>query len=161
MLLFPGDHNELRTVLIERPTNNSIHSGQIAFPGGSVDPGDANEISTALRETEEEIGIQATSVEVIGPLSKLFIPASKFLVYPFVGSLDSKPQFRPNPAEVNSVITVSIDELLNLTPVTKAFQTSYGLLQAPCFQLGEHAVWGATAMMLSEFREVLKAVSKV
>ena len=158
LLLFPGNGDELHTILIERPSSNSVHSGQIAFPGGSMDPGDIDEKATALRETEEEIGVPAASITVLGTLSMLFIPASRFLVFPFIGVLKNTPQFRPNPTEVQSLIPLPVAELLAFTPATKSFPTSYGLLKAPYFPVGNFAVWGATAMMLSEFREMVKAV---
>jgi 8-oxo-dGTP pyrophosphatase MutT (NUDIX family) len=156
ILLFPGKNGQLETVLIERPVNESIHSGQIAFPGGSMDAVDINEATTALRETEEEIGIPAATVKVIGKISNLFIPASRFLVHPHIGIVNSTPQFQPNPAEVRSLIFLPVTTLLELVPLIKEFPTSYGKLLAPYFNIGEYAVWGATAMMLSEFREMIK-----
>ncbi len=156
MLLFPDAFNRATTVFIERPINNSIHSGQIAFPGGKEDPTDTSLQHTAIRETEEEIGIPTSDIEIIGKLTSLFIPASNFLVQPYVGLISSTPVFVPNEYEVRSVIPFSIRELLKLQPLTKDFKTSYGNLKAPYFLIEGHSVWGATAMMLSEFRELIK-----
>ena len=154
MLLYPDEKGILTTIFIERPINDSIHSGQIAFPGGKMDDTDANPAETAIRETEEEIGVPKSSIEVIGTLSQLFIPASNFLVIPHIGVIKQQPKFFPNPDEVRSLIPVTISSLLKLKQDIREFPTSYGLLQAPYFALKGHAVWGATAMMISEFREM-------
>ena len=156
ILLYPNEAGQLLTVFIERPVNNSIHSGQIAFPGGKIDPGDESPAAAALRETEEEIGVSKLSVEIIGTLSNLFIPASKFLVIPHVGVVTETPRFQPNPAEVQSVIPASVQKILEMSPAMKEFPTSYGNLMAPYFDLNGHHIWGATAMMVSEFRELLR-----
>ncbi len=158
MLLYPDAHGILTTVFIKRPTDGSIHSGQIALPGGKMDETDANPAHTALRETEEEIGVPSESIEVIGTLSHLFIPASNFLVVPHLGMIISTPKFLPNASEVHSLIPAPVNHLLELQPASKEFPTSYGNLQAPYFDLYGHAVWGATAMMLSEFREMIKGM---
>jgi len=156
MLLFPDESGIMNTVFIERPVNNSVHSGQLAFPGGKVEESDLNPQYTALRETEEEIGIAADQVKIIGTLSSLFIPASNFLVYPHLGIYNSIPDFIPSRDEVKSLLPVTIQHLLSLQPVTKSFQTSYGNLKAPCFEIQNFNLWGATAMMVSEFREMMK-----
>jgi 8-oxo-dGTP pyrophosphatase MutT (NUDIX family) len=158
ILLYPNANGILSTVFIERPVNESVHSGQIAFPGGKIETSDANPQAAALRETEEEIGVPASAVECIGLLTRLFIPASKFLVIPHVGIIGHTPQFLPNPEEVKSIIQVDISELVSVVPGKKVFPTSYGNLEAPYYNIQGHSVWGATAMMLSEFREIIKGV---
>lgn len=158
ILLYPDAKGILSTVFIERPINESVHSGQIAFPGGKIESSDENPQAAALRETEEEIGVPSDAVECIGLLSKLFIPASKFLVIPHIGIISHTPQFLPNPDEVKSVIQVAVADLVAIIPDKKVFPTSYGNLEAPYFDIQGHAVWGATAMMLSEFREIIKGV---
>jgi len=155
MLLYPDQAGILTTIFIERPTDSSIHSGQIAFPGGKMDETDDNPARTAVRETEEEIGVAASSIEIIGTLSQLFIPASNFLVIPHLGVLKQTPTFIPSPGEVQSLIPMHISSLLEMKPSEKEFPTSYGNLLAPYFDFNGHAVWGATAMMLSEFREMI------
>lgn len=156
ILLYPDVKGQLSTIFIERPIDNSIHSGQIAFPGGKMDEEDITPARTALRETEEEIGVPASDIRILGPLSQLFIPASNFLVIPHVGIMETTPGFTPNPDEVQSLIPVHISQLMELKQHSKQFYTSYGLLEAPYFELNGHSVWGATAMMISEFRELLK-----
>ena len=158
ILLYPDEKGLLSTVFIERPVNESVHSGQIAFPGGKIESSDENPRAAALRETEEEIGVPTSAVECIGILSNLFIPASKFLVIPHIGLVAHTPHFLPNPEEVKSVIQVGVSELVSIVPEIKIFPTSYGKLEAPYFNIKGHSVWGATAMMLSEFREILKGV---
>jgi 8-oxo-dGTP pyrophosphatase MutT (NUDIX family) len=158
MLLYPGVAGELCTVFIERPVNDTVHSGQIAFPGGKSDPSDTSLAHTALRETEEEIGITQSQVEILGTLSPLFIPASNFLVHPHIGWMESTPAFRPNPEEVQALIQVPVEGLIALQPERKQFPTSYGLLEAPYFPLEKRVLWGATAMMVSEFREMMRRV---
>jgi len=160
ILLYPDEKGLLSTVFIERPVNESVHSGQIAFPGGKIETSDENPKAAALRETEEEIGVPSSAVECIGLLSQLFIPASKFLVIPHVGIITQTPLFIPNPDEVKSILRVAVSELVAIVPDKKVFPTSYGNLEAPFYNIQGHSVWGATAMMLSEFREILKGVGK-
>ncbi len=155
ILLYPDKQHDLCTIFIERPLDNSIHSGQIAFPGGKMDDTDADAAHTALRETEEEIGISQSDVTLIGTLSQLFIPASNFLVIPYVGMMQTIPRFMPNPEEVRSLIPVHMVTLLSLEKSEKQFPTSYGNLMAPYYDLDGHAIWGATAMMISEFRVMM------
>jgi len=155
MLLYPDSNGVTHTVFIERPISSSVHSGQIAFPGGKVEEHDLNLEQTALRETEEEIGVAGDKIQVLGTLSPLFIPASNFLVQPYIGVCESEPEFIANPDEVKSIIPFSIPELLKMDSVIKTFITPYGNLQAPCFEIYSHDLWGATAMMVSEFREMI------
>ncbi len=156
ILLYPDVKGLLSTIFIEKPIDNSIHSGQVAFPGGKMDEEDITPARTALRETEEEIGVPAEHIQILGPLSQLFIPASNFLVIPHIGIMETMPRFIPNPDEVKSLIPTHVSQLMELKQSTKQFPTSYGILEAPYYELNGHSVWGATAMMISEFRELLK-----
>ena len=131
ILLYPDNNAILTTVLIERPIDNSVHSGQIAFPGGKMDEIDTNPADTALRETEEEIGVASKSIEILGTLSNLFIPASNFLVVPHIGMMASTPEFMPNASEVRSLIPTPVSHILGLQPSHKQFATSKGNLEAP------------------------------
>lgn len=158
ILLYPGEKGELKTVFIQRPINKSVHSGQIAFPGGKFDETDMDLSATALRETNEEIGVNPFDIEVIGTLSELYIPASNFLVHPFVGKLEFTPEFIPNPEEVKSILPATIEEILAFETGHMPFKTAYGNLIAPYFKFQEHAMWGATAMIVSEFREIMKRI---
>lgn len=158
MLLYPGDKDQLKTLLIERTQTRHVHSGQIAFPGGKVEPEDRSVAETALRETEEEVGVPCSSVEIIGQLTPLTIPASRFLVYPHVGVLYSPPEFRLNPLEVQSLLPLNVHTLLDMKPEEHMVTTRYGQLLTPCFPIEHHTLWGATAMMVSEFRVLMQRV---
>ncbi|MFN5325525.1 MAG: NUDIX hydrolase [Bacteroidota bacterium] len=161
MLIFPDEIGVAHTVFMERAHDGSLHSGQIGFPGGGLEHADPSPMHAALREFEEEVGVSESHIEVIGPLTPLFIPASRFMVYPFVGIVHHTPVFTPDPVEVQSLIQTPIKELLTFEIEQGSFPTSYGTLQAPCYRLNEHKLWGATAMIVSEFRILVhKTINK-
>ncbi|BDS12141.1 NUDIX hydrolase [Aureispira anguillae] len=159
MLLLFQKENKWYTVLMERPESPYAHSKQVSFPGGGLEEFDADLAAAALRETEEEFGIPNQNITIIGRLSQLYIPVSNYLVYPFIGYLKTAPTYTPDPNEVAEIIEVQIDDLLNpnLQKLTK-IKTSSGLIlkDVPYFSLNQKIVWGATAMMLSEFVEIVK-----
>jgi 8-oxo-dGTP pyrophosphatase MutT (NUDIX family) len=150
--------NEWRTVLIRRSVNpGDRHSGQVSFPGGRWEESDGALANVALREAEEEIGVPANAVEIIGQLTELYIPVSHFLVYPFVGVLCEPVSFRPQPGEVEGILTPAVSVLgaaasRKVTDITLA--QGYVLRNTPYFDVEGHIVWGATAMILSEFLEL-------
>lgn len=157
ILLFPQD-DKVRTVLIERPVYDGVHSGQVAFPGGKFDPGDAELVNTALRETFEEIGVPGNEITVIGRLTDLYINPSNFLVSPFIGYMKRVPEFVPDAREVNKVITIDLD-LLKDTSIKgmKTITHSSGFkLKTPYYEVEGLTVWGATAMIISELNTVLE-----
>jgi 8-oxo-dGTP pyrophosphatase MutT (NUDIX family) len=156
MLLFPDNDGIMQTVFIERTVNETVHSGQIAFPGGKSEPGDRDTAHTAIRETEEEIGVSQQNITLAGSLSPVFIPVSNYLVHPHVGFVETFPKFLPNAGEVKSIITHDILSLLRMEKERGRFVTSYGYLEAPFFPLKGYKMWGATAMMVSEFRELMR-----
>lgn len=155
ILLFP-ENNDFSFALIERQTYKGVHSGQISLPGGQVEKTDNSLQTTALRETEEEIGIPYSDVNIIGELSSLYIPPSNFNVKPFVGFIDYKPLFNPNFHEVKRIISVPLQELLHPdTATTKTICIHTGeQIDVPCFYPQQAIVWGATAMILNEFKIV-------
>ena len=158
MLLHPQERG-WSTVLIERNIYEGVHSAQIAFPGGKRDPEDIDLMFTALRETHEEIGVHGNDIEVIGELSEVYIPPSKFVVRPFVGVLKSPPVFNPDPREVANVFSWSIDDLLHQNAIKDATVAVGGdnmKLKVKAFEAEGRVVWGATAMMLAEFRHMLQ-----
>lgn len=157
VLLHPAD-GMLRTTLIVRPRYDGVHSGQVAFPGGRREPGDKDLEDTATREMQEEIGVSRNGLEVMGRLSNVYIPPSRSLVTPFVAHIPSPPVYLPDPREVAEVFDASIEEVLDpaaLGRTQRYIDIVRSEASVPCFNLGGHEVWGATAMMLWELRELL------
>ena len=156
ILLFPHE-GEVFFPLTERPEYVGTHSGQISLPGGKAEFGE-DAIATALREGQEEIGIDPAQVQIIGRLSEFFVIPSNFLVTPIVGYIKSKPVFVPDPVEVKKIILGNISALLDDQAIrTKEIVVAGRFhLEAPHFEIEEKIVWGATAMMLNELREILK-----
>ncbi|RZS97857.1 NUDIX hydrolase [Cecembia calidifontis] len=153
MLFYPDMQKQAFVPFIKRPTYPGVHSGQIAFPGGKMEESDADLSVTALRETEEEIGVDASKIQLLGKLSDLYIPPSNFMVSPFVGFTLEQPEFNPDPEEVVRIINCPVGTLLDKSVrKTGMIQGSGGYrLQAPYFDIESEMVWGATAMMLGEF----------
>jgi len=164
--LYADDNNLVRLILILRNTYNGVHSNQIGFPGGRVEEDDKTLFDTAIRETFEEIGIAVEKNELIRELKEIYIPPSNFNVYPFLVLLKNPPSFVKDDKEVKEIITIDLDSLLNckitqtLIPVpTKLneLNTQNDVL-VPTFKLAGYNVWGATAMMLSEIRDLINDV---
>ncbi|WP_439127650.1 NUDIX hydrolase [Polaribacter sp.] len=157
-LFYPNINNQTTFLLTERATYKGTHSAQISFPGGKIDKTDANLKATALREAYEEVGLHPSEIEVIRELTDVFIPPSNFLATPFLGFVNTKPVFKKN-YEVAQTIEVLLEDLLNdNTLTTKALKTSYmNKIDVPCFKLNNYIVWGATAMMLSEIKELFNS----
>ncbi len=156
MLLLWEERSEPHTTLILRNTYKGVHSAQISLPGGKKELSDPNLEFTALRETEEEIGV--TGIKVITELSEIFIPPSKFLVQPYVGYISEPPQYIPDEREVAEVFSIRLRDIINEANVQEtSFPIGDGQLKikAPYFHLNGQVVWGATAMILSEFKDVL------
>ena len=153
LLLLFEKNDELLICLIKRPLNMKHHAGQIAFPGGRIDPGETA-LETALRETWEEIGIAPDNIEVLGSLSELFVDVSGYLIQPFVGWLRGKPFFVLNKAEVEKIIFFPLLKFRNALEETE-LDTVSGRLSVPCFKYEGEVIWGATAMILSEFYDAL------
>jgi 8-oxo-dGTP pyrophosphatase MutT (NUDIX family) len=147
-----------RVVLTRRAATLRNHQGQIAFPGGSQDPGEDLR-AAALRETEEEVGISPAQVEIVGELDLLTTVASRFLVAPFVGVLAARPTFRPNRAEIDRVFDVALEDLLGDDVYREeVWQLPWGERAVPFFELADDTVWGATARILQQLlTEVLAA----
>lgn len=157
ILLYPKG-NDWHTVLIERPVYEGTHSGQIAFPGGKLEDDDPNLVFTALRESEEELGIIPDRVEVLGELTQVFIPPSRFLVQPVVGLYPEQPLFIPDAREVAEVLETPLDWLLDAGRIAEKdiFIPHYNIsIRAPYYNVHGKTVWGATAMMISELVDIL------
>lgn len=162
MLFYPKDGNT-HLILIVRNSYKGVHSSQIAFPGGKYETFDADFKETALRETEEEIGIAPEKIDVIKHFTPMYIPPSNFLVHPFLGISKEELLFYPDSREVADIIELPLSVFLDDGIIIETIlTTSYAdKITVPAFKIGEHLVWGATAMILSELREVLKSAFKI
>lgn len=156
-LFYPNQNNEVTLLLTKRANYNGTHSGQISFPGGKVEQSDLNLKQTALRETFEEVGIIDEDIEVIREFTEVYIPPSNFLVTPFIGIIFNKPVFKVN-SEVAKIIEVPFSKLIDETNIGSIKITNSYMKETsvPCFKIDNSIIWGATAMILSEIREVLK-----
>jgi len=158
LLLYPRQ-DQLHFVLTRRAERLGSHKGQISLPGGRCEPTDRNFVDTALRETFEELGIASETVQVLGQLTPLYVLPSNFMVHPVMGYSDQPPIFVPNSDEVAEVIEVPL--WLVLDPATKGNELRSLISRngqqvlTPHYRIGSHSVWGATAMVLSEFEALL------
>jgi 8-oxo-dGTP pyrophosphatase MutT (NUDIX family) len=160
-LIFPKA-DVLHVVLTRRTDTLRGHSGQISFPGGKRDPEDISFTATALRETCEELGICDDEVEVIGQLSRFYIPPSHFNVYPTVGYIPYEPLFSPNPYEVAEVFSFALNDLLDKRYRDVEYRDFQGIrVKIPFYKVHEHKVWGATAVMLSELEHRLRVALRL
>ena len=159
-LFYPNSNKEACLILILRKTYKGVHSAQIGFPGGKVEQEDINIEATALRETEEEVGVSRDTVSVLKELTEIYIPPSNFFVQPFIAITSKTPNFIAQEDEVEELIEVPLSHFMDdAILTTKILSTSYANnIKVPAFLLNGHTVWGATAMMLSEVRELLKEV---
>lgn len=163
MLLLYPKNKILHIAFTQRKQYEGVHSGQMSFPGGKRDNTDTDLTDTALRETFEEIGIAKHQIELIGRLSELYIPPSNFLVYPSVGFCKQLNGFTPHESEVEKVVEIPVDFFLdnknvNLRTEIKLFNDT--TVHVPAYIFGEHIIWGATAIMLSEFTWVVEQAHK-
>ena len=156
-LIYPIE-NIPHILFIERPVYDGVHSGQIAFPGGKIEQADISVLNAALRETKEEIGIAPESIQVIGPLTEVFVFASNFIVYPFVGLLNEIPDLILEEKEVASVLAIPLYKLFESEIVKeKPIKNALGFtLMAPYYDLEGKTLWGATAMMVSELCTIIR-----
>jgi len=157
-LFYPSISNETHLALILRKTYKGVHSAQIGFPGGKYEVEDNTLQETALRETEEEVGVLRNSVSVLKQLTEVYIPPSDFFVQPFIGLTKRTPQFILQKEEVEELIEVPLlhfmdDEIKTIQTLSTSYAKN---IEVPAFMLNNHLVWGATAMMLNEVREMLK-----
>ena len=159
LLLLYRHEGKLCLVLTRRPETLNSHAGQISFPGGRQEPGESL-AQTALRETFEEVGVPMTEIELLGQLSDTYIPPSDFEVHPFVGVMkgEKRPFFQPNAYEVAEILEVPVNHLLNPNTRKEIMWEFQGEpIDVPYFDVDGHKVWGATAIMLNEFIERLRA----
>ncbi|MFD1294324.1 NUDIX hydrolase [Lutibacter holmesii] len=158
-LFYPSSNNETHFLLTKRASYKGTHSAQISFPGGKHEQKDTSLQQTALRETYEEVGVTTNEITIIKEMTNVYIPPSNFLVTPYIGFSNNSPIFTKN-HEVEELIPVSLDDFLHNTTISNTtLSTSYATeITVPCFKLNSYIVWGATAMMLNEIRELLKNI---
>jgi 8-oxo-dGTP pyrophosphatase MutT (NUDIX family) len=157
--LYPLNGN-VHTVLMKRPDYIGAHSGQVSFPGGKKEPNDPDIVTTALREAQEEVAISPQDVQVLGQLTELYIPASNFLVHPVIGLLDHVPHLIPDAHEVERILLPNLAHFLRSDIVgEKVIPIRENLtVRAPYYDVEGQTVWGATAMIISEFAQVLRDI---
>ncbi|EPR70689.1 putative nudix hydrolase YeaB [Winogradskyella psychrotolerans RS-3] len=160
-LFYPNTNDETYLVLILRKTYKGVHSAQVGFPGGKYEDEDDNDLMvTAIRETEEEIGVNPLHIDVLKKMSPLYIPPSNFMVHPYIGISKEYLIFTKQDEEVEAIIEVSLSDFLSdnkmlNTRVPTSFNEE---VDVPAFKFNGHIVWGATAMMLGEIKDLLKQV---
>ena len=157
LLLYPYS-NSINFCLTQRNKYNGPHSNQISFPGGKKEGNESLE-TTALRETEEEIGIKQNKIEILGKLTNVYVPPSNMLIHPYVGYLNELPKFKTNEREVKKLINIDFTELLKKDIIQKK-QMKLGdkkqEIEVPYLAIKNEIVWGATSVILNEFRKMLQ-----
>jgi 8-oxo-dGTP pyrophosphatase MutT (NUDIX family) len=150
ILIYPGPGG-LSIPLTIRRDDLPHHPGQISLPGGAIDPGEEPP-DAALREAYEEIGVRREAIRLVGALSSLWVVVSGFVVHPFVGVTDERPDFQPHVHEVAGIIEAPVQDLLNPSARGRLRRNMSGaLIDYQHFEVAGHQVWGATGMMLGEF----------
>lgn len=153
----PTENPEL--LLIRRSQHLRYHAGQIGLPGGRQEPNESL-LQTAIRETEEEIGVSLLSHDIVGELRPIYIPPSDFTLTPFVAWLDEEPKIAIQADEVESLIVIPFDSLA--APVTQTtanvIRDNGDSIEVPCYQHEDNVIWGATALVISELLARLDAI---
>lgn len=159
LLLYPGEDDELFIPLTVRTQNVAVHKGQVSFPGGAHEPQDDSLSHTALREACEELGVCGDDVRIVGALTPLYIEPSNFCVHPFVAWQSYRPSFVPQAIEVSEVLEVPVSHFLDERNVAvEEWLIEGAMRRIPYFGVCGHKVWGATAIILSEFVAVLESL---
>jgi 8-oxo-dGTP pyrophosphatase MutT (NUDIX family) len=156
LILLYEDQGVIKFPLIKRPDYLGAHGGQVSLPGGKAEP-EEDAVATALRECQEEIGVMQHSVTVLGKLSDFFVIPSNYIVTPIVASITSRPLFKPDPYEVSRILEARLSDLTREGAMKEKEILAAGKYRmiAPHFEIENEVVWGATAMILNEFRVVL------
>jgi len=136
------------------------HSGQISFPGGQLDEVDKSLEECALRETHEELGLDLSRINLLGAMTPIYVYVSNFMVYPFIGIYDGLPEYTLQKSEVDYVIEVPIESFLSETIIMRKDINVRDVIlkDVPYYNLNGETLWGATAMMTSEFVSIIKAL---
>lgn len=155
LLIYPGPEG-LSIPLTVRASGLRRHAGQISLPGGAIDPGETLR-DAALREAREEIGLDSSSIRILGELTPVYVIVSGFTLHPVVAVADRAPAFTPAANEVEKIIEVTLDHLCDASHIRRGTRTREGVaVEYPYFDLLGHQVWGATAMILGEFVTLLQ-----
>ncbi|MGB1248274.1 MAG: NUDIX hydrolase [Chitinophagales bacterium] len=157
ILLYENDE-EMYIAFTQRHTYKGVHSGQISLPGGKAETVDIDFAATAIRETEEEIGVLQSDIALLGELTELYVPPSNFMIYPFVGAYyDGKPDFVKEEAEVAEILEIKLSDLLDEKNIQEyKLERRDFTYKTPAYFINGKIIWGATAMILSEFLDVVK-----
>lgn len=159
LILLYEKEGETYIVFTQRHEYNGAHSGQISFPGGKKEQEDNSLMYTALREAKEEVGVEIQSENVLLPLTWLYVPPSNFIIYPFVAAIDYVPSFVPQESEVKEILEIKVTDLLNAENQQEfLYQNKERGIEfsSPSFVVKSKTIWGATAMILSEFLTILE-----
>jgi len=160
-LIFPII-DRLYTCLIKRPGSMKHHPGQIGFPGGKVEEADLSPEMAAVREAQEEVGLLPDSYRVIGKLSDLYIQVSNFVIHPYVAWADQKPDFEINHSEVEDIVLFPLHDFMEDEKLAETeLDTFSGKLMVPYYPHHGEIVWGGTAMILSEFFDLIRQYQPV
>lgn len=150
ILLYPQD-DDLCFPLTVRSDRLANHRGEVSLPGGATDPEDDGPAATALRECQEELGVESASIQVWGTLTSIYIQPSNFCITPVIGFAEQPPLLYPNSDEVSAVLTVTLRDLLNPSLVAvEQWHLRGREVRVPFFAIAGYKVWGATALILSE-----------
>lgn len=159
VLLFP-DKDKIYTCLTRRPSTMKYHPGQISFPGGKVEKDDASAEMAALREAQEEVGIDPSLIEILGKLSDFYLEISRFSIQPFLAWTDNRPEFTVNTDEVEELILFPVSDFVENEIIQETeLQTMTGILPIKYFPYNGQVIWGATAMILAELMEIMRKQS--
>ena len=157
LLLYPGEAGELTVPLTVRHADLREHAGEISLPGGMVEADDRSHAAAALREAEEEIGVDPATVTIVGQLDDVWIPVSNFELRPFVGTAAARPDFHPHTDEVAEIVELPLRSFLTDDAVGEELIEGPGwMLRAAVYRHAGHRIWGATARTLAMFAAVLR-----
>lgn len=157
LILLYQQNGSVHTVFMQRHNYDGVHGGQISFPGGKQEPSDGSIIHTALREANEETGVDTSDIIILGTLTPLFIPVSNMLVTPVVAWKNVTPVFKHKPEEVVFLIDAEVKRFLDPSIIkTRSFEIRGELLDVRYFDYEGHVIWGATAMILNELLSIIR-----
>lgn len=156
ILLYPVN-GSVHTVFMQRPDYNGVHGGQICFPGGKMEPSDADILATAVREANEETGVPVSMINIIDSLTPLFISVSNMLVTPVVGWAERKPEFKHQEDEVVFLFDAELNRFLDPSIIKVKPMTIHGIpIDVKYYDYEGNVIWGATAMILNELLTIIR-----